>query len=76
MKNKVNYHNEPFEARIVNDFLPNPEQLVLRDKKQRVTLTLTQKSLDFFRSIAKKHKVSYQPMIRRLIDVYVANQTA
>ncbi len=74
MKNKIRYSNEPIEARIINDFLPSPEDLNLKEKKTKVTLTLTQKSLDFFKSSAKKHKGSYQAMIRRLIDYYVANQ--
>lgn len=74
MKNKMKYKNEPIEARVINDFLPSPENLVLREKKTRVTLTLTDKSLDFFKSAAKKHRASYQRMIRRLIDYYVANQ--
>ncbi len=74
MKNKINYNNEPIEARVISDFLPRPEDLVLNEKKTRVTITLTQNSLDFFKSAAKKHKASYQGMIRRLIDYYVANQ--
>ncbi len=74
MKNKIKYTNKPIEARVVSDFLPKPENLILREKKRRVTLTLTEKSLDFFKSAAKKHKASYQAMIRRLIDYYVANQ--
>lgn len=74
MKNKIKYSDEPLEARVVKDFLPSPENLVLREKKTRVTLTLTDKSLDFFKNAAKKHGASYQAMIRRLIDYYVANQ--
>lgn len=74
MKNKIKYSNEPIEARAVSDFLPSPENLVLKEKKTRVTLTLTQKSLDFFKKAAKTHKASYQAMIRRLLDYYVANQ--
>jgi len=74
MKNKIKYSNEPIEARVINDFLPRPENLVLNEKKKRVTLTLTETSLDFFKSAAKKQKASYQGMIRRLIDYYVANQ--
>jgi len=46
----------------------------LRDKKTKVTLTLTKRSLDFFKSAAKEHGASYQAMIRRLLDYYVANQ--
>lgn len=76
MKKKIKYSNEPIEARVITDFLPSPENLVLREKKRRVTLTLTEKSLDFFKSAAKKHRASYQAMIRRLIDYYVANQSA
>lgn len=74
MKNRIKYSNEPIEARLISDFLPRPENLILREKKTRVTLTLTQKSLDFFKSAAKAHKASYQAMIRRLVDYYVANQ--
>lgn len=74
MKNKINYSDEPIEARVIKDFLPSPENLILREKKTRVTLTLTDKSLDFFKSAAKKQGASYQAMIRRLIDYYVANQ--
>ena len=76
MKKRIKYSDEPIEARVISDFLPSPENLVLREKKRRVTLTLTEKSLDFFKEAAKKHKASYQAMIRRLIDYYVANQRA
>lgn len=74
MKNTINYSDEPIEARVINDFLPSPEELTLKEKKTKVTLTLTEKSLSFFKANAKKHRVSYQAMIRRLLDYYVANQ--
>ena len=76
MKKKIKYSNEPIEARVITDFLPSPEHLILREKKKRVTLTLTERSLDFFKEAAKKHKASYQAMIRRLLDFYAANQRA
>ncbi len=76
MKNKITYHDEPIEAKVINDFLPSPEELSLSDKNTKVTLTLTQKSLDFFKNAAEKHGASYQAMIRRLLDYYVANQSA
>jgi len=74
MKSIIKYSDEPIEAHVIKDFLPKPEELMLKEKKTRVTLTLTQKSLDFFRNSAKKHGASYQAMIRRLLDYYVANQ--
>ncbi len=76
MKNKIKYSNEPIEARAINDFLPSAEELILKEKKTKVTLTLTQKSLDFFKQSAQAHGASYQAMIRRLLDFYVANQRA
>lgn len=76
MKNKIKYSNEPIEAHVISDFLPSPEQLVLKDNEEKVTLTLTKKSLDFFKVAAKKHGAPYQAVIRRLLDYYVVNQTA
>jgi predicted DNA binding CopG/RHH family protein len=70
----MEYTDEPIRMRIIDDFLPSPENLILKQRKKRVTLTLTETSLDFFKSAAKKHKASYQSMIRRLVDYYVANQ--
>lgn len=74
MKKKIKYTNEPIEAKVVSDFLPSPEELVLKEKKTKVTLTLSDKSLKFFKKEAAKHKASYQAMIRKLVDYYVANQ--
>ncbi|MBI4226582.1 CopG family transcriptional regulator [Candidatus Roizmanbacteria bacterium] len=76
MKNKIKYTNEPIETKVISDFLPKPEDLILKEKRTRVTLTLTEKSLEFFKSAAKKHKASYQAMIRRLLDFYTANQAS
>lgn len=74
MKKRIVYTNEPIEAKVIENFLPGPEKLVFQEKKTKVTLTLTKRSLDFFKKEAKKHKASYQAMIRRLLDYYVANQ--
>lgn len=75
MKKKIAYSNEPIEAKVITDFLPSPEELSLNEKKTKVTLTLSVKSLNFFKENAKKYKAPYQFMIRRLIDFYVANQS-
>ncbi len=75
MKRQIKYSSEPIRAKVINDFLPRPKSLVLKEKKTRVTLTLTQKSLDFFKDEAKKHNASYQAMIRELVDFYVSRQS-
>jgi len=52
MKKKIKYSEVPIEAKVVSDFLPSPEELVLKEKKTKVTLTLTEKSLNFFKDSA------------------------
>ena len=74
MKNKIQYTKEPMErTRIVEDFLPAPAQLILKDEKIKVTISLSRKSIDFFKKEAKRHKTSYQKMIRKVIDVYASH---
>ena len=74
MKNKTRYTNEPLgELRVVDDFLPPPENLVFNEEKVKVTITLSRASVDFFKDEAKKHHTQYQKMIRRLLDLYVAH---
>lgn len=58
------------EIRIVDDFLPPPDKLVLRDEAVKVTLTLSRRSIDFFKREAKRRRVPYQRMIRALVDAY------
>lgn len=71
----INYTDEPIKlGKRVIDFLPKPEELVLKETKKRVTITLSESSLDFFKRAAKKYGASYQAMIRRLLDLYAANQ--
>jgi hypothetical protein len=69
---KIKYTNEPLgEVRVVSDFLPPPEQLAFREEGVKVTLALSKKSVEFFKSEAAKHHTQYQRMIRRLVDAYV-----
>lgn len=71
MSKKIKYTDEPLEiGERVKDFLPPPSQLVKREKRVKVTLELTEKSLVFFKKQAKRDKVPYQQMIRGLIDAY------
>lgn len=54
----------------VDDFLPPPDQLVLKDDGIKVTLSLSKRSIEFFKSHAQRSKVPYQKMIRSLLDNY------
>ena len=62
------------DIRIVEDFLPAPDQLVLREDNVKVTLSLSRRSIDFFKQEAKKNHVPYQRMIRALVDAYAGRE--
>jgi len=75
MKKKIKYTDEPMgKVRVVSDFLPSPEELVLKDETIKVTIALSKASVDFFKNEAQKHNTQYQKMIRRLLDEYAAHQ--
>ena len=68
-----NYTEEPMgKLRVVKDFLPPPDQLVLREENIKVTISLNKSSVEFFKKEAEKHGTSYQRMIRRVIDWYAS----
>jgi len=71
MSAKIKYTDEPIEAKVIHDFLPPPEELAFREEGVKVTIALSKKSIEFFKSEATKHNTQYQRMIRRLIDAYV-----
>ena len=71
MKNKIKYTEEPMgELRVIEDFLPPPDQLVLKEENVKVTIALKKSSIEFFKDEAKKQHTSYQKMIRQVIDWY------
>jgi len=71
MKNKIKYTDEPMgKLKVINDFLPSPDQLVLKEDNVKVTLALKKSSVEFFKKEAKRHHTSYQKMIRQLVDWY------
>jgi len=71
MKRKPSYTNERLgRLKVVEDFLPPPELLVLKEDGVKITLSLSKRSVDFFKSRAARSKVPYQKMIRNLLDNY------
>lgn len=73
MKKKINYTNEPMEFKVIDDFLPPPEQLAVREDNVRVTITLSKSSVNFFKRHAKKANGHYQSMIRKILDSYASH---
>lgn len=73
-RKKVKYTDEPIgKIKIVDDFLPKPKDLVLKEETEKVTIFLTKSSLEFFKDEAEKHHTRYQTMIRALLDQYAAH---
>ena len=73
MNKKTLYSDGPIgDVKVVRDFLPSPEDLAFKEDQIKVTIGLSQSSVDFFKQEAKKHHTQYQKMIRRLLDLYVA----
>lgn len=71
MKSRTKYTEGPAgELRVIKDFLPPPDQLILKEENVKVTIALKKSSVDFFKKEAKKHHTSYQKMIRQVVDWY------
>src|SRR5258706_4811817 len=73
MKDKVRYTDEPMKVgrTLPDSFLPPPDKLVFTEDAIKVTLSLSARSVHFFKTEAARHGVQYQRMIRRLLDAYV-----
>ena len=68
------YADEPLgDVRVIDDFLPTPDELVFKEDNVKVTLGLSKRSVEFFKKEAKKHHTQYQKMIRRLLDLYATH---
>jgi len=71
MGKNIRYTDEPLgRLKVVPDFLPRPEDLIFRDEGVKVTIALSKRSVEFFKTEARKHNTQYQRMIRRLLDAY------
>ncbi len=76
MNAKIKYTNEPLgDVKIIADFLPSPAELAFNEEGVKVTLALSKKSVEFFKSEAAKNNTQYQRMIRRLLDAYVESHS-
>lgn len=72
-RKRKKFSDEPIgRVKIVKDFLPPPEKLLIKPKPVKVTITLSQDSVDFFKQIAHKEHVPYQKLIRALLDQYAS----
>ena len=73
MKRRIKYSDEPIEFEVVDDFLPPPEKLALKEENVKVTMTLSKETVTFFKKVAAKRRFPYQKMIIKVLDYYVAH---
>lgn len=72
MKKKTKYTDYQLgEVEIMEDFLPKPEELILKEETIKVTLNLSKFSVEYFKKLAGKNNNQYQKVIRKLLDSYV-----
>lgn len=69
---KIRYTQEPLNLESMPDFLPPPEDLVLKEETVKVTISLSKSSVDFFKKHARLQHTHYQTMIRQLLNIYTA----
>jgi len=76
-KEKITYNDAPKDiakslkrAKVIPDFLPPPEELVLKEPRVKVTISLTSRSVNFFKKHAKKNNTGYQTLINEVLDRY------
>ena len=54
----------------IEDFLPPPELLVMKEETKKITISLSKRSIEFFKSVSEENHIPYQQMIRKVIDNY------
>ncbi len=76
MKNEV-YSDAPKEieealesGEIVTDFIPSPDKLIFKAKKEKITIAIDKSSLEAYKGYAKKHKAKYQTMMNDVLSSY------
>jgi predicted DNA binding CopG/RHH family protein len=77
MSNNIKYSDAPVDiaralqsAVPIEDFLPSPDQLILKEEKEKITIAINKRSLELFKSYAGKHNAKYQTMINDVVSSY------
>jgi predicted DNA binding CopG/RHH family protein len=74
MKKRIKYTDEPMgKVRRVDDFLSSPEELALNNETIKITISLSKRSVEFFKREAALYNTQYQKMIRNLLDEYAVH---
>ena len=68
---KARSGDEPIGSlREIADFLPPPSDLLPKDDVIKITLTIDNDTVDFFKEVAKESGTKYQRMMREVLKGY------
>ncbi len=67
--------NALLKDREIADFLPPPELLIPKVETKKVTISLSTKSIKFFKNVSDKTNIPYQQLIRKVLDSYADHHT-
>jgi predicted DNA binding CopG/RHH family protein len=77
MSSKIKYTDAPADAEeslnepiMVTDLLPAPDQLIRKEKKEKITIAIDKRTLELFKNYAEKHDAKYQAMINGVVTSY------
>ncbi len=77
MSSSTNYTDAPADVKLsldnaitIGDFLPPPEKLVRKVKKEKITIAIDKHNLDLYKQYAKKHNAKYQAMMNSVLGSY------
>lgn len=65
-----NPHRPVGQLAKITNVLPPPDKLAVSERTIKVTLLLSQSSVQFFKRQAAQYGTKYQRMIRKLVDQY------
>jgi len=60
----------PSKFRVIEDFLPPPEELLPKDEMEKILLSLDKPVIDFFKKRAEKSNQKYQRLMREVLKRY------
>jgi predicted DNA binding CopG/RHH family protein len=75
MSKEIIYSDEDIgDVNFITDFLPSPAELKERNENTKITISLSKRSVEYFKKAAFDNDMQYQKLIRQLLDDYVAHQ--
>ena len=63
-------------AVLVTDFLPSPSELVKKNSKEKITISIDSDCVSFFKTEAKKNHTKYQTMMNEVLSQYAKHYAA